>query len=84
MIVVCIVETETISQGQLLDRVDVSLNLTIYLLGIVVVVVVLDSPVRVGDTVRCEPSLWCIESRIEVLAVNQAEVAWELHDTIDE
>ena len=84
MIVVRIVETETISQGQLFDRLDVSLYFTIHLLGIVLVVVVLDSPVRVGDTVRCEPGLWCIESRIEVLAVNQAKVAWELQDTIDE
>ena len=84
MIEVSIVETETISQGQLLDRLDVSLYLTKHLLGIVVVVVVLNSPVRVGDTIRCEPSLWCIESRIEVLAVNEAEVAWELQDTIDE
>ena len=81
---VSVVETKTIGQGQLLDRLDVSLDLTEYLLRIVVVIVVLYSPVGVGDTIRRIPSLRCIESSVQVLTVNETDVTWELEDTIDE
>ncbi len=60
-VVVSVVETIAIGQRQLAERFDVCLNLTLHLLGIVMVVVVLNSPVGVGDTVRCVPCLWCVE-----------------------
>ena len=83
VVIIRVVETETISQRHLLDGLDVSLDLAEELLRVVVVVVVLDSPVGVGDTVRCVPSLRCIESCIQISAVIEAEVAGELKHTVD-
>ncbi len=83
IVIVGIVETETISQRQLLDRFDVGLNLTEELLRIVVVVVVGDRPVGVGDTVRRVPSLRRIEGAAQVLTVYEADVARELQHTVD-
>ena len=70
-IIVGIVETETIGERELLHQLDVGLNLTEHLLTIVVVVVVLDSPVGVGDTIRSIPSLGGVESVDKVLAVDE-------------
>ena len=83
VVVVGVVETEAIGQRQLLDGGDVGLNLTENLLGVVVVVVVLDGPVGVGDAVGGVPRLRGVERAAQVLAVNEADVAGELQDTVD-
>ena len=66
-----VVETEAIGKGELLHQLDVGLNLTEHLLTIVMVVVVLDSPVGVGDTIRSIPSLGSIKSIDKVLTVDE-------------
>ena len=81
-IIISIVETEAISQGQILDRINICLNLTINLLGIGMIIVILQSPVWVGDSIRSKVSLRSIEWAAQILLVKQRNITWQLIETI--
>ena len=78
-----IVETVAIGQREVLERLQVGLDLTVDLLAVEVVVVVGDSPVRVGDAVRGEVSRRVVERIGDILVVHDGDVTGHLIDTVD-
>ena len=78
-----VVETETIGQRQVLERIDVGLYLTAHLLGVNVVVVVLDSPVGVGNAVGGVVGLGSEEGTAGVLHIHDVHVTRHLEQTVD-
>ena len=82
-VVVRIVETHTVGQCQILDRLDVQLHLTVNLLGCSVVVVVLQRPIGIGDAVRSEVSLRLVEGRAGIFHIDDGNVARHFIQTVD-
>ena len=78
-----IVETVAIGQREVLERLQVGLDLSVDLLAVEVVVVVGDSPVRVGDAVRREVSRRVVERIGDILVVHDGDVTGHLIDTVD-
>ena len=77
-VIVGVVESHSVGKDKILDRSDVKLNLSIDLLGLGLVIVVLESPVWVCDSVWRQICLWSVERDRKVFHVHQRNVTREL------
>ena len=82
-VIVGIVEAKAVGEGQILDRIDISLNLTVDLLLAELAVIVLQCPIGIGNTILGVVGERGIEWAAEVSEVSYTDVTWHLIKTID-
>ena len=82
-VIVGIVEAKAVGEGQILDRIDISLYLAVDLLLAELAVVVLQCPIGIGNTILGVVGERGIEWAAEISKVGHTDVTWHLIKTID-